>query len=223
MITLSCLCEKRGYEQMIDPQLVEYLRGFVPARDELLQEMERYAEEHFVPILNLESAGFLHVLLQIAKPQSILEVGTAIGYSTIWLARGSLAQVTTIERDLERSALARENLSRAEVTERVELLEGDALDLIEGLGMYDMIFLDAAKGQYPRFLELLTPHLNPGGILLTDNVLFHGMVTGNTEVKPKFKTMVNRLREYNQILAAHPAYLTTFLPLGDGLAISIKK
>lgn len=208
---------------MIDPQLVEYLRGFVPARDELLQEMERYAEEHYVPILNLESAGFLRVLLQIAKPQRILELGTAIGYSTIWLARGSQAQITTIERDLERSALARDNLGRAGALDQVELLEGDALDLIEGLGQYDLIFLDAAKGQYPRFLELLTPHLEQGGILLTDNVLFHGMVTGNTEVKPKFKTMVNRLREYNQILAEHPAYETTFLPLGDGLAISVKK
>jgi len=208
---------------MIDPQLVEYLRGFVPARDELLQEMERYAEEHYVPILNLESAGFLRVLLQIAKPQRILELGTAIGYSTIWLARGSQAQITTIERDLERSALARVNLERAGALGQVELLEGDALDLIEGLGQYDMIFLDAAKGQYPRFLELLTPHLEQGGILLTDNVLFHGMVTGNAEVKPKFKTMVNRLREYNQILAQHPAYETTFLPLGDGLAISVKK
>ncbi|MCX7570350.1 O-methyltransferase [Tumebacillus sp. DT12] len=208
---------------MIDPQLVDYLRGFVPERDALLQELEQRAEEGYIPILDLESAGFLRVLLAMTRPQRILEVGTAIGYSTIWFGRHSEAQITTMERDPERAAEARVNLQRAGLGERVELLEGDALDMIEGLGMYDLIFLDAAKGQYPRFLELLTPHLTEGGVLLSDNVLFQGMVSGEAEVKHKLRTMINRLREYNQLIAAHPAYVTTFLPLGDGLAISVKK
>lgn len=208
---------------MIDPQLVDYLRGFVPERDALLQELEQRAEEGYIPILDLESAGFLRVLLAMTRPQRILEVGTAIGYSTIWFGRHSEAQITTMERDPERAAEARVNLQRAGLGERVELLEGDALEMIEGLGMYDLIFLDAAKGQYPRFLELLTPHLTEGGVLLSDNVLFQGMVSGEAEVKHKLRTMINRLREYNQLIAAHPAYVTTFLPLGDGLAISVKK
>lgn len=208
---------------MIDPQLVDYLRGFVPERDALLQELEQRAEEGYIPILDLESAGFLRVLLAMTRPQRILEVGTAIGYSTIWFGRHSEAQITTMERDPERAAEARVNLQRAGLNERVELLEGDALEMIEGLGMYDLIFLDAAKGQYPRFLELLTPHLTEGGVLLSDNVLFQGMVSGEAEVKHKLRTMINRLREYNQLIAAHPAYVTTFLPLGDGLAISVKK
>lgn len=208
---------------MIDPQLVDYLRGFVPERDALLQELEQRAEEGYIPILDLESAGFLRVLLAMTRPQRILEVGTAIGYSTIWFGRHSEAQITTMERDPERAAEARVNLQRAGLDERVELLEGDALEMIEGLGMYDLIFLDAAKGQYPRFLELLTPHLTEGGVLLSDNVLFQGMVSGEAEVKHKLRTMINRLREYNQLIAAHPAYVTTFLPLGDGLAISVKK
>jgi predicted O-methyltransferase YrrM len=208
---------------MIDSQVVDYLRELVPARDELLQSLERRAEELYIPILDLETASVLRVLLQIIKPRSILELGTAIGYSTIWLARYTEAKITTIERDLVRSAEARENLQLAGVSDRVELLEGDALDLIETLGEYDMVFLDAAKGQYPRFLELLTPHLKEGGVLLTDNVLFQGMVSGETEVKRKLRTMINRLREYNQILAEHPSYETTFVPIGDGLAISLKK
>ena len=208
---------------MIDPQLVNYLRGFVPEREPLLQELEQRAEEGYIPILDLESAGFLRVLLAMTRPQRIWEVGTAIGYSTIWFGRHSEAQITTMERDPERAAEARVNLQRAGLGERVELLEGDALELIEDLGMYDLIFLDAAKGQYPRFLELLTPHLTAGGVLLSDNVLFQGMVSGETEVKHKLRTMINRLREYNQLIAAHPAYVTTFLPLGDGLAISVKK
>jgi predicted O-methyltransferase YrrM len=208
---------------MMNPQVVEYLRGFVPERDELLLELERQADEQYIPILDLESAGFLRVFLQIAKPRRILELGTAIGYSAIWLARSSQAQVTTIERDVERAEQARRNLQRAGLTERVELLEGDALELIEGLGTYDFIFLDAAKGQYPKFLELLEPHLEPEGILLSDNVLFQGLVSGEEEVKHKLRTMIHRLREYNQILALHPAFDTTFLPLGDGMAISVKK
>jgi predicted O-methyltransferase YrrM len=208
---------------MIDPQVVEYLRGLVPPRDELLQSMEQRAEELFIPILDLETAGFLRVLLQIAKPKTILELGTAIGYSAIWMARSTEAHITTIERDLVRSAEARVNIEKAGLKERVELLEGDAFDFIEGLGTYDLIFLDAAKGQYPRFLELLGSHLKPGGILLSDNVLFQGMVSGEVEVKHKLRTMINRLREFNKILAEHPDYETSFLPVGDGLAVSIKK
>ncbi|MGZ4163147.1 MAG: O-methyltransferase [Tumebacillaceae bacterium] len=208
---------------MIDPQVVEYLRGLVPPRDELLQAMEQRAEELFIPILDLETAGFLRVLLQIAKPQTILELGTAIGYSGIWMARSTDAKITTIERDEVRAAEARVNFAKAGLTERVELLEGDAFDFIDGLGEYDLIFLDAAKGQYPRFLELLGPHLKPGGLLLTDNVLFQGMVSGEVEVRHKLRTMINRLREFNKILAEHPDYETSFLPVGDGMAVSVKK
>lgn len=208
---------------MIDPQVVTYLRSFVPERDELLQEIERQAEADYIPILDLETAGFLRVFLQIARPQAILELGTAIGYSGIWMARNTEAHVTTIERDLVRSAQARANFERAGLQERITLLEGDALELIEGLGEFDLMFLDAAKGQYPRFLELIGPHLKPGGILLSDNVLFQGLVSGEPEVKHKLRTMINRLREYNRLLADHPQYETTFLPLGDGLAVSVKR
>ncbi|HEU4964781.1 MAG TPA: O-methyltransferase [Bacilli bacterium] len=208
---------------MIDPHLVDYLRGFVPPRDELLHELERYAEEKYVPILDLTSVSFLQVLLKIVRPQAILELGTAIGYSATVMAQASEARVTTIERDPERAAVARSTFARAGLEERIEFLEGDAFDLIEGLGVYDFIFLDAAKGQYPRFLELLGPHLRAGGVLLTDNVLFHGMVSGEQEIKPRLKTIVQRLRDYNRLLAEHPDYETTFLPLGDGVAISVKK
>jgi predicted O-methyltransferase YrrM len=207
---------------MIDLQVVEYLRSLVPERDELLQELERRAEELFIPILDLETMGFLRVFLAIAKPLRILEVGSAIGYSAIVMARATGAELTTIERDPERAQEARHNLARAGLTERVELLEGDALDIIPTLGVYDLIFLDAAKGQYPRFLELLHPHLKPGGVLLSDNVLFQGLVSGDPEVKHKLRTMINRLREYNVLLTQHPEYETSILPVGDGLAVSVR-
>lgn len=207
---------------MIDTQVVEYLRSLVPERDELLQELERRAEELYIPILDVETMGFLRVFLAVAKPRRILEVGSAIGYSAIVMARASQAQLTTIERDPERAQEARQNLARAGLCERVELLEGDALEIIPTLGEYDLIFLDAAKGQYPRFLELLHPHLVPGGVLLSDNVLFQGLVSGDPDVKHKLRTMINRLREYNVLLTQHPDYETSILPVGDGLAVSVR-
>ncbi|ASS74743.1 hypothetical protein CIG75_06985 [Tumebacillus algifaecis] len=208
---------------MIDPTLVSYLRGLVPQRDPLLQQMEQRAEAGFIPILDLETVSFMQVLLKIARPRRILEVGTAIGYSALVMAGACEAQITTLERDAERAAEARVNFDKAGLNGRIELLEGDALDLIEGLGQYDFIFLDAAKGQYPRFLQLLDPHLEQGGILLSDNILFQGMVSGQEEVKHKLRTMIGRLREYNELLAHHPGYETTFLPLGDGVSLSVKK
>jgi predicted O-methyltransferase YrrM len=207
---------------MIDTQVVEYLRSLVPERDELLQELERRAEELYIPILDVETMGFLRVFLAVAKPRRILEVGSAIGYSAIVMARATQAQLTTIERDPERAQEARQNLARAGLCERVELLEGDALEIIPTLGEYDLIFLDAAKGQYPRFLELLHPHLVPGGVLLSDNVLFQGLVSGDPDVKHKLRTMINRLREYNVLLTQHPDYETSILPVGDGLAVSVR-
>jgi predicted O-methyltransferase YrrM len=210
---------------MIDPHVVSYLRGLMPERDELLQEMETFAEEKYIPILDLETAALLNVLVKMVQPQRILEVGTAIGYSAIWLARCSeKATVVTLERDAERAAWARGYLARSVVKERVQLIEGDALEVIPTLsGEYDLVFLDAAKGQYPRFLELLTPLLRQGGVLLSDNVLFQGMVASGDEVKHKLRTMVNRLREYNRVLAEHPQYETAFVPVGDGLAVSVKR
>ncbi|PWK05095.1 O-methyltransferase [Tumebacillus permanentifrigoris] len=207
---------------MIDTQVVEYLRSLVPERDELLQELERRAEELYIPILDVETMGFLRVFLAIAKPKRILEVGSAIGYSAIVMARATQAQLTTIERDPERAQEARQNFARAGLAQRVELLEGDALEIIPLLGEYDLIFLDAAKGQYPRFLELLHPHLLPGGILLSDNVLFQGLVSGDPDVKHKLRTMINRLREYNVLLTQHPDFETSILPVGDGLAVSVR-
>lgn len=211
---------------MIDMQVVEYLRSLVPERDELLQEMERRAEELYIPILDVETMGFLRVFLAIVKPKRILEVGSAIGYSAIVMARATEAQITTIERDPERAQEAWHNLAKAGLTERVELLEGDALEVIPELGQnsnpYDLIFLDAAKGQYPKFLELLNPLLKPGGVLLSDNVLFQGLVSGDPDVKHKLRTMINRLREYNVMLTQHPDFETSILPVGDGLAVSVK-
>lgn len=208
---------------MISNEWVQYIHQLLPERDPLLQQLEKRARELYIPILDPVSAGFLEVFLRGVQPQNVLEVGTAIGYSTIRIARAVPGTVTTIERDAGRAAEARENVARAGLAGRVNLLEGDAFALLPRLGMFDLIFLDAAKGQYPRFLKLLLHHLREGGWLISDNVFFLGLVPGEREVKHKLRTIVHRLREYNHILSTHPQLETAFLPLGDGMALSWKK
>ncbi|BCJ86291.1 O-methyltransferase [Effusibacillus dendaii] len=208
----------------MDNQLTSYIRELVPPRDQLLRAMEQRAEELYIPILDLETAQFLRVTLQQLQPKRILEIGSAIGYSGIWMARSCTASIVTIERDAERAEEARQNIAKAGLLARIELLEGDAFELLSSVqGPFDVVFLDAAKGQYPNFLELVLPLLRSGGTLFSDNVFFQGLVAGPEHVKHKLRTIVMRLREYNRLIADHPLLETAFVPLGDGLAVSVKK
>lgn len=208
----------------MNEELISYIRNLVPERDSLLMAIEKRAEELYIPILDLETSQLLRVLLPLTKPQRILEVGAAIGYSAIVMAQSCSASIVTMERDLERADEALFNIEKAGLQHRIQLLKGDAFDILPALkDTFDIVFLDAAKGQYPNFLELVLPLLRDGGILFSDNVFFQGLVTGPEHVKHKLRTMIVRLREYNQLLANHPALDTAFIPLGDGLAISVKR
>lgn len=205
-------------------QLTSYIHDLIPARDELLSAIEKRAAELYIPILDLETAQFLRVWLAAQRPQRILEVGTAIGYSAIVMAQACDAEIVTIERDEARAAEALHNIRSAGFADRVRLLQGDAFEILPTLQEeFDFVFLDAAKGQYPNFLQLVLRLLRNGGLLFSDNVFFQGLVSGPEHVKHKLRTMIVRLREYNRLIADHPQLETAFLPLGDGLAISIKK
>ncbi|MFC4768214.1 O-methyltransferase [Effusibacillus consociatus] len=208
----------------MDNELSAYIQGLIPARDELLTRMEQSAEEKAIPILDLETSQLLRVLLRQLNPKKILEVGAAIGYSAIVMAQSCSAKIVTIERDRERAEEALENIQEAGLQDRIELLVGDAFDILPTLyDSFDVVFLDAAKGQYPRFLELVLPLLRASGTLFSDNVFFHGLVAGPEQVKHKMRTIVARLREYNQMLAIDSRLETAFVPIGDGLAVSVKK
>lgn len=208
----------------MDNGLISYIRGLLPERDPLLAGIERRAEELYIPILDPETAQLLRVLLKQMNPGKILEIGSAIGYSAIVMARSCDASIVTIERDPSRAEEALANIARAGCRDRVRLLQGDAFDILPALeDRYDVVFLDAAKGQYPNFLELALPLLRDGGTLFSDNVFFQGLVAGPEHVRHKLRTIVVRLREYNRLLAAHPQLETAFVPLGDGLAISVKR
>jgi predicted O-methyltransferase YrrM len=205
---------------------VEYIRNILKHRDGLLGELEKYAKEHHVPIVTPEVAQLLIVLGRILRPTRILEIGTAIGYSSILLA-GTLApggRIDTIERQEEMLLLARENIKKAGLEHTISVIAGDADEVLKCLDKrYDMIFMDAAKGQYPEFLPECLRLLKRGGLLVSDNVLYKGMITGEEPAVRRKRTIVNRLRIYLDSLSSNPALDTSILPVGDGIAISYKR
>lgn len=189
-------------------------------------ELEQYAAEHRVPIIRPETADLLIVLGRLVKPGRILEIGTAIGYSSILLS-GILApggRIDTIERSDRMIVKAHENIKRAGLADTIAVIAGDAAEVLRCLDKkYDMIFMDAAKGQYPEFLPECLRMLRPGGLLVSDNVLYKGMITGDELVVRRKRTIVNRMRSYLDSICSDPSLDTSILPVGDGVALSYKR
>lgn len=205
-----------------DP-IIRYMESLVAPRNQLLTRMEREAEAEHIPIIQLPSIQLLHVLLKMHKPKRILEVGMAIGYSTIWLAQAAPdAHITSIEISEEMVGRARRNFTEAGVDDRITVLHQDAREGLSGEHAFDCIFLDAAKGQYQVFFDNFAPYLVEGGLLICDNVFFRGMVA-EEEVPKNKRGMIKKLRAFNQFLAEHPAFETSFISIGDGLALCIKR
>lgn len=204
------------------PQIEAYIASLIPARSALLTRMEEEAHAEHIPIIQLPAAQMMRFLVMQQQPKAILEIGTAIGYSTIWLAEAApAAKIVTLEIDQERIGRARQNFAEAGVTERIELLEQDATTGLPAHYRFDCLFIDAAKGQYRTFLDLYLPHLNPGGLVISDNVLFRGQVADKESATPRQRPMVEKIDGFNRYLAAHPQLDTTFIPIGDGLAVSV--
>lgn len=208
--------------EITHPQVARYLEGLLPEREPLLQELEAYARAHDVPIIGPHGGAFLFAVTRLARARRILEVGTAIGYSGLWFARASApwqGHITTIELEPETAERARETFRRAGVAARVEVVVGDALEAIEGLaGPFDLVFLDGDKAQYRPLAERLLPRLEPGGALLADNVLWSGRVAS-----PQPDATTRQLQAFNRFLAEHPQLDTVFVPLRDGISLSLKR
>lgn len=200
--------------------------GSLRPGDGLLLELEDYAAKHRVPIVRPETARLLIVLGRLVKPGRILEIGTAIGYSSILLS-GILApggRIDTIERNDEMVVKAHENIKKAGLADTIAVIAGDAAEVLRCLDKrYDMIFMDAAKGQYPEFLPECLRMLKPGGLLVSDNVLYKGMITGDEKVVRRKRTIVNRMRSYLESIMNDPSLDTSILPVGDGVALSYKR
>lgn len=215
---------KSAADAIIHTDQASYLSRLLPQRDPLLAEIEAYSSDHNVPSSDPEVALFLAITAQAMRAKSALEVGTAIGYGAIVLARamGADSMVTTIDPSDERIATAQQFIQRAGMESRITIRKGKALDVIPQLeGPFDLAYLDAVKEEYPEYLEAILPRLRIGGVVLADNVLWKGQVAGKL-LSPDQAESTAALREFNRILTTHPKLNSVVLPLGDGLAYGIK-
>lgn len=206
--------------------IIRYLRDTIPERSGHIAEMEEYAKEHDVPISQPESIRFVEVLLKIARAEKVLELGTAIGYSAIRMTNACGADIVTVELSDEMADVAEKNFEIAGVSEKVTLLRGDAREVVAnmpGEEIFDVIFIDAAKGQYMEFFSHCERLLKKGGILISDNVLYKGMTATDELVVRRKITIVRRLRSYLEMLKANKNFSTALLPIGDGVALSFKE
>lgn len=205
-------------------EMEQYLETLLGERDPLLREMEEQALRETIPVVTPMVGNFLNLLVHMSEAQAVLEVGTAIGYSTIWLARAAKetgGHVTTIDMNKDRLFRAQEYIKRAELTNHVTALEGDARKILKTLdSMFDFVFIDAAKGEYLEYLNLIYPLISPGGLLVVDNVLFRGWVVPGSSFASKYDRMVGGLRQFLQELSSNSDFSTTVLPFGDGVSVS---
>lgn len=207
-------------------RIADYIRSLEQGHGELCDRIAREARENHVPIIRPETAAFLKTMVAIVRPRRILEVGTAVGYSALLMAQvmPKEGKITTIENYAPRIVRAREHFCQASMEERIVLMEGDAgMVLRELSGRYDFIFMDAAKGQYLPWLPLLVERMEDGAVLFSDNVFQEGdILESRFAVRRRDRTIHGRMREYLYELKHHEALDTSIIPVGDGVALSVK-
>jgi len=212
---------------IVEERMRTYINSLDMGNTDFLESLEKEALSSGVPIIRREMQSFIKVLLAVKKPERILEVGTAVGFSTLLMCEygPEKLQVTTIENYEKRIPIARENFAKAGRSHQITLLEGDAGQILRELEPgFDLIFMDAAKAQYIHFLPEVLRLLGPGGILVSDNVLQDGdLIESHFAVERRNRTIYKRMREYLYVLKNHEELETSILPLGDGVTLSIKK
>lgn len=205
----------------------DYLLKHIPKSSPFFEELEKYARENEVPIMEPDSLHCLLQILDIQKPKRILELGTAIGYSALKMAdKLPNTEIVTVERDEERYNKAIHNIERYGAADRIKVLLTDAIEGAEGIlayGPFDAIFIDAAKAQYEKFFHIYTDSLAPDGVIYSDNVLFKGLALDMSPEKQRKLRVARKMRNFNDFLVTHPDFETTTIPLGDGLSISKRK
>ena len=191
--------------------------------DKIFKAIEKYAEEYNIPIMEKSGIKFLTKYIEENKVKNILEIGSAIGYSAIKMAEvNDSVKIITIEKDNSRYIEALKNIKEAGFDKRISLVLGDALDL-ELTDKFDLIFIDAAKGQYIKFFEKYKNNLNKNGVIITDNIGFHGLVEKKERIESKnLRQLVDKVRNYIEFLRTNTEYTTKFYKVGDGISISYK-
>ena len=212
---------------IIDERMNVFIDSMHPGNAPYLNELEEYSKQTNVPIIRPSMQSLLKLLLAIHQPKRILEVGSAIGFSALLMSEYGPkdCHIITIEKYEKRIPLARENFRKAGKEDRITLIEGDAAEVLKSLeGPFDLIFMDAAKGQYINFLSDVTYLLAEGGLLVSDNVLQDGeVIESRFAVTRRNRTIHSRMREYLYTLTHHPILTTSILPVGDGVTISVKR
>ena len=212
-------------DPIVYPYITEYLRKDIPPRSGILKELEDYAKEHSVPIVQPETAQLLEVLSAIKRPKRILEVGCAIGYSAILMAQylDVGGTVTTLEWDADTAQIARENIKKAGLEDTINVINNDAKEVIPTLSAeYDIIFLDGPKAHYIYMLNDCIRLLKKGGLLIADNVLYKGMTADDNHVIRRKITIVKRLRRFISAQMQRNELKTVVLPLGDVVTVAVK-
>jgi predicted O-methyltransferase YrrM len=211
----------RHHGYVTQPDVDNYLYDLLPARDEVLAEIEAEATRRKIPIVGPAVGRFFQQLVMLTGAKTVFEMGSAIGYSTIWWARavGDGGRVVYTDGDQKRADKARRYFDRAGVSQRIAIRVGDALEFLsEEKEQYDIIFNDIDKTDYPRVFRLALPRLKSGGLFITDNVLWSGRVT-----KPNPDAATKAILEFNKLIYGSPELFTTILPLRDGVAVCVKK
>ena len=212
---------------IVDERIVTFINSLDTKNSEILEKIESEARAADVPIIRREMQSFLKILLMLKKPARVLEVGAAVGFSALLMSEyvPEECRITTIENYEKRIPIARENFRRAGKEEQIDLIEGDAAEVLKKLiGSYDFIFMDAAKVQYIHYLPDILRLLPPGGCLVSDNVMQDGdVIESRFAVERRNRTIHARMREYLYELKHNDELTTSIIPLGDGVAVSIKK
>ena len=212
---------------IVDERIITFINSMDTENSEILETIEQEALAADVPIIRREMQSFLEVLLLMKKPMRVLEVGTAVGFSALlmsdYLPEGG--HITTIENYEKRIPIARENFRRAGKEDKITLIEGDATEVLAEMeGTFDFIFMDAAKGQYIHYLPNVLRLLSDGGCLVSDNVMQDGdIIESRFAVERRNRTIHARMREYLYELKHREDLVTSIIPLGDGVAVSIKQ
>ena len=214
---------------MTDERMLTFIHSFDREKPDYLNELEQYSLETNVPIIRPQMQSLLRLLITWGKPMCILEVGTAIGFSALFMSEYAPEGccITTIEKYDKRIPIAKENFVKYGKEKEITLLEGDAVEILSGLsddGAYDLIFMDAAKGQYIHFLPDILRLLAPNGILVSDNILQEGeLIESKYAVTRRNRTIHNRMREYLYALTHNDELETMILPIADGVTLSVRR
>lgn len=210
--------------QILYQQQLNYLESFRPEPDPLIKEMEDFASEKRIPILDWKSAELLEQIIMISRPKRVLEIGTAIAYSAVRIARKlkKKGNIDTIEKSLDNISLATDYIKRAQLEKQINLIQGDALEIMPLLTKkYELIFLDADKEDYEKLFYYSLMLLKKGGVIFVDNLMWHGYPAAS-KVPPSYKNSTKHVREFNKLFMNQTALKTSIYPVGDGVGIGVK-